>query len=116
MHCQFGLNAKAFRSAGKRFHESPRHHAIASQHVGDLQPEHHHSEGGQKSIPKNVTRPIGATPGCNAPSRNDIEPVIHEFSNEQRRYRRIVRVVAVHQNVHVGLHIRKHATHHVAFA
>ena len=116
MHGEFGLDAEALGGGRKRLHEAPRHDAIAGQHVVQLDAEHQAGQSCQQAVAEHMATAIGGGARRLAPSRNDIQPFVDQLGDEHRRGRGIVSVIAVDQNVYVGLDVGEHAAHHIALA
>ena len=51
-----------------------------------------------------------------ARAAHHVEVLLKQEAHHGRRHRRVVGVVTVHQDVHVGLDVGEHAADHIAFA
>ncbi len=59
---------------------------------------------------------IGIGCGGDAAARNDVEPLVDQLGGELRRGAGIIGVVAIDQDINIGLDIGEHAAHDIAFA
>ncbi len=71
---------------------------------------------GKQPVTGAVAGAVGRRVVVDAVGDHHVEPVLEQPLDHRHGARRVVGGVAIHQHVDIGLHVGKHAPHHVAFA
>ena len=116
MNSEFGFDRKAFRREGEALDKAAREDAIARKHVRQLDAEQPGGEACQQPVSQHMTRAIGGGVGVYAAGCEQVAAGFAHHLHHAGRRARVISVVAIHQNINVGLDVGKHAAHDIALA
>ena len=116
MDRQFGLDFKAPRKRRKGLHETPRHGSIAGQDVCDTISKQCADKAGQHFVAETVAGPVRFQIRFDADSVDHVDLVPNDGTDQREGAGRVIGIVAIDQEVNVGLDVCEHSTNDVTFA
>ena len=116
MRGHLGLDLEMLRRRGERFHQPPRHHAVSGEAIRESGPELRIDEPGGQGVSKPVPAPVRVRSVRDPRADDHVEVAGGEPLDHGRRGGRLVRAVAVHQDVDVGLDVGEHPADDVPLA
>src|SRR6266851_6706140 len=116
MHGELGLDLEPLGNRRKRLDETPRERAIAGEHVFEFAAEEQPGHAVEQDVAEPVTAAMRRRVAGQPRADHHVEIGAYDALDQLVDPRGVIGRVAVAHDVNIGIDIREHATHYIAFS